>query len=654
MKFQKRRTDCYFGLHFDFHAIDGVAHIGAFTDAKKFGEYLDAVKPDFVQFDTKGHPGYASFMSEYGTVAPGLTVDHLKIIREETKKRGILLFAHYSGHIDKRAITDHPDWTTIRKNGELDEWSVNASDSPYYETIMLPQLKELAGKYGFDGAWIDGDCGVGRMDYSEKTMEEFRAETGYNEIDEDPASPSHVAFTKMQRRKLVKYVQRYVKDIKKEYPDFELASCWANSIVMAENSLDCLDYNSVDLWDASFGSTNARCFSGLGKPWDLMSWGHAGQLSAANGVGRPLGQRSTERLERDGAIAVSLGGTYQVYNMMTQFGEVRMTEMESMKRLAQFLRARQPFCQKAKPLKNVAVWYSAEENIRLEGEIPFVLKPYVFYAERLVADGGRPVDIVYDDVILSDRIYEHPVLIIPGIHHILPEYRDALLKYMEQGGKVIAIGAPACKAFIENAVIEEHNVYFENDIYMQGVSSNHVAVFPQDMEPLVGCYIDDMKTDAPRIHAAAWKRSGKGAIYCIGWDIVSDYGTTWSFISRSFIRSVLDQADPRPEAYLENGISCVQIIPSAKNGEKMVNLVNMTDSQDLRYPMRDVGKWPTNDGPIPPAVDLTIAVKYDNAPAKLWFEPEHRELTFTYDGEYAHVLVPRLDIHGIIVATFME
>lgn len=78
MKLRKKRSDCFFGLHFDFHATDEFGNIGALTDAKQFGEYLDAVKPDFVQYDSKGHPGYTSFFSEYGTVAPGLTVDHLK------------------------------------------------------------------------------------------------------------------------------------------------------------------------------------------------------------------------------------------------------------------------------------------------------------------------------------------------------------------------------------------------------------------------------------------------------------------------------------------------------------------------------------------------------------------------------------------------
>lgn len=81
-----RRKDCYFGMHFDFHANEREKGIGTRTTAENIGILLDAVKPDYIQVDTKGHSGYASYLSEIAPVAPGLAIDHLKVIREETKK----------------------------------------------------------------------------------------------------------------------------------------------------------------------------------------------------------------------------------------------------------------------------------------------------------------------------------------------------------------------------------------------------------------------------------------------------------------------------------------------------------------------------------------------------------------------------------------
>lgn len=117
MKKNIRRSDAYFGLHFDFHAVESTTGIGTKTKAEQIARYLDAVKPDYIQVDTKGHPGYASYCSEYGSVAPGLACDHLKILREETKKRGIILIAHHSGVYDVLACKTHPEWAAMNEDG---------------------------------------------------------------------------------------------------------------------------------------------------------------------------------------------------------------------------------------------------------------------------------------------------------------------------------------------------------------------------------------------------------------------------------------------------------------------------------------------------------------------------------------------------------
>ena len=43
--------------------------------------FLDAIRPDYVQFDCKGHQGYASYPTEVGYAAPGLGKDGLEIWR---------------------------------------------------------------------------------------------------------------------------------------------------------------------------------------------------------------------------------------------------------------------------------------------------------------------------------------------------------------------------------------------------------------------------------------------------------------------------------------------------------------------------------------------------------------------------------------------
>ena len=56
------RKECFFGLHFDFHAMNG-DEVGSIIDIASIEEMLDATSPDMIQVDTKGHAGISSYMT---------------------------------------------------------------------------------------------------------------------------------------------------------------------------------------------------------------------------------------------------------------------------------------------------------------------------------------------------------------------------------------------------------------------------------------------------------------------------------------------------------------------------------------------------------------------------------------------------------------
>lgn len=94
---RKPREECFFGIHFDFHAAEDSTAVGEHTTREQIQSMLEVVRPEFVQCDCKGHPGVASFDSAIGTHAPGFARDNLGIWREVTREAGIPLFLHYSG-----------------------------------------------------------------------------------------------------------------------------------------------------------------------------------------------------------------------------------------------------------------------------------------------------------------------------------------------------------------------------------------------------------------------------------------------------------------------------------------------------------------------------------------------------------------------------
>ncbi|MFA5419901.1 MAG: hypothetical protein WC341_15720, partial [Bacteroidales bacterium] len=115
-----RRSESFFGLHFDFHANKSDSTIGKTFTAAMIDSMLTMVKPDYIQVDCKGHPGISSYPTKVGNAAPGFVTDPMKIWRVVTRKHGVALFVHYSGVIDAEAVAKRPGWAAEDKNGNIE------------------------------------------------------------------------------------------------------------------------------------------------------------------------------------------------------------------------------------------------------------------------------------------------------------------------------------------------------------------------------------------------------------------------------------------------------------------------------------------------------------------------------------------------------
>ena len=98
------RKDCYFGLHFDLHPNKNDTALGRDLTEEMVERLLERVRPDYVQYDCKGHPGYLGYPSKVGTSAPGIVKDSLAIWRRVTARHGVALFIHFSGAWDSLAV----------------------------------------------------------------------------------------------------------------------------------------------------------------------------------------------------------------------------------------------------------------------------------------------------------------------------------------------------------------------------------------------------------------------------------------------------------------------------------------------------------------------------------------------------------------------
>jgi len=439
-----KRADAFLGIHFDFHAGADCDQVGARTTPEMVERVIEKVHPDYIQIDCKGHAGYSSYPTKVGNPAPGFVGDPLRIWRDVTRKRGIALFMHYSGVWDFKAVADHPDWAALDGNGKPSERATSVF-GPYVDTLMIPQLRELAGEYGVDGVWVDGDCWGTTVDYGDVAPRKFCEQTGATAAPRKAGDPYWNEWMQFHREGFRRYVRHYVDALKASDPDFQVISNWAFSDHMPERvSADVAGLSGDFSPDDSVNSARfaGRCLEDQGVPWDLMSWSFSRKTRK---------QKPAVQLMQEAALVLALGGGYQAYFKQDRDGAVRdLAEMDVMAEVARFCRARQAYCHRSVAVPQIALLYSTAGHYRES--------PRLFHwsgsngvsvlrkALTGILQGQYGVQVLSEHH-LKGNMSKWPVIVVPGWGYLEPDFRDELASYAKSGGTLILIGSGPAKLF---------------------------------------------------------------------------------------------------------------------------------------------------------------------------------------------------------------
>ncbi len=435
-----KRAESFFGIHFDFHAGMDCTNVGARTTPEMVENIISLVRPDYIQIDCKGHPGFTSYPTQVGNPVPGFVGDPLRTWREVTARHGVGLYMHYSGVWDSKAVKDHPEWAAVGADGKPSTKATSVFGL-YADKLLIPQLRELAGVYGVDGAWVDGECWATVPDYSPVALKAFRDTTGIQDIPRKPGDPHWFEFLQFHREAFKTYLRHYIAEVKKTNPGFEICSNWAYTDHMAEPVSAPLDFLSGDYSpqdSVNSARVSARYLGRQGKPWDLMAWSFSTQPKRA--------QKSAVQLQREAAVVVALGGGFQAYFTQNRDGSVRLNEMPVMAEVANFCRARQALCHRAEAVPQVALLYSTEAHYRkVNGLFP---RNYGQLTTALIALLKKQYSVeVLGEHHLVGRMSQYPLIVIPEWEYLDPKFINELTDYVKTGGNLLLIGTKTAALF---------------------------------------------------------------------------------------------------------------------------------------------------------------------------------------------------------------
>lgn len=641
-KIPLRRADSFFGLHFDFHAGMGDTEIGKTLTEGMIDSMLRAVKPDFIQVDTKGHAGVSSYPTKVGFSPGKFQKDPLRLFRDVTTRHGVALYVHHSGVWDDQAVKNHPNWARIGPDGKRDTQKTSLW-SAYADSLLIPQLKEISD-YGVDGVWIDGDCWAVSPDYSPGSLAEYRKATGLDTLPKQKSDPNYDRFLDGQRVAFRRYVARYTNALHQYNPRFQVASNWAFSSFMPEPVSLPVDFISGDtdpLDGANRSAFQARCIAPQGKPWDLMSWSFGFGWQDQVSTPKPAVQ-----LCQEAAQVIALGGGFQSYWPQNRDASLKPWNIPTMTELAQFCRARQPFCHKSKPVPQVALLYSGTAHRTR------TYAPYTFDADLLANLLGTLNALLYSQFSteilmehhLSGRMNQYPLIVIPEWQTLAEPFRKELVEYVRAGGNLLVMGPKTVRLFEkELGVLMKDNPRevpgFGIDNTLTGIRGSYQPFSPLPGTRTLGNIYNNHDQRFPVGPLASIAKLGKGQIAGLFLNVGEAQYKRETHVGRKVIAAVAHALFEPTVAV--RGSSFAQVVLAQKNGKIMINLINMAGNHGNR------AVFSTDE--IPPLGPLTVTYRTATRPKRLLLQPENKPVSFSYQNKAVTFTMPRLAIHSIVV-----
>lgn len=636
------KNERFFGVHFDFHAREDCTKIGETVTDDMLDDFLDRVKPDFIQCDCKGHPGFSSYPTKVGNPAPGFVKNVLPIFRKATRDRNIGLYMHYSGVWDSESIKHHPDWARIDEKGEADPNNTSVFGE-YVDKLMIPQLQELYHEYGVDGAWIDGECWATCQEYNKKYLRNFMEQYGLTELPVTKEDPYFYEFSQYCREGFRNYLRHYLDVLHETCPGIKITSNWAFTSRMPEQVSANVDYISGDysLQDSVRSARfDGRSIDGQGKPWDLMAWAFSGKFSNAPKTNKPAVQ-----LKQEAAQVLALGGGFQLYYTQNRDASIPMWQTETTAEVAAFCRERKEFCFQSKPINQISILFSTydfyRQNDRMFSGWSGILTPIQGILNAAL-DANLTVDLQFEYQ-LHNKMQEFPLIIIPESHELEEEFKEELRQYVYGGGSVLVIGDQASRMFATELGLgkteqyEPQYLWAEGGGWLNGTDGNALVCQP-DAE-IFEYYYEKNDKRSPKHPLSCIKPYGKGKFGAILCNCGVPYSSGQTFGLRELIKSMAERLFPQPVLQVKTPCDA-DFILREKDGKLYLHCINMLGQHNNP----DIYTF----NAIPSIHNIEVCLNLGRCPQKLVLQPEGTVIPFVYQDGKIRFTIDKLDIYGII------
>ncbi len=651
------KRERYFGLHFDYHANENTLNIGKNFDASILETIIKEVKPDFIQCDTKGHPGLTSYCTKVGFPAPGIVKDLLRQWRDVTKKYNIPLYAHYSGIWDKKATSVHPDWAEAFEDGSLtDRISVFSN---YSDELMLPELKELILDYQMDGAWVDGDCWALVVDYSHAAKKAYKEK--YHKDAPKVNKEGYREYLNFLKQGFFDYVKKYVDYAHSLNKDFMITSNWLNTGWVPDD-INITDYISGDL--SPTNSVDSARFGGRlmamsNRNWDMMSWGISFPVHHS---------KSTVQLKQEAACTLAIGGGFQIYNMQDPTSVVvEPKAIATWAEVSQFVHDRKEYCFGGDFIPDLGLLYSVSSYYKsidtvFNRECPFNEE----FNGTLLAllDQSASVNVVSEEKLSKEILTKYPRFAVGNVLSLPNNIIEMLLEYASNGGILILLGADTMNVFEPYLHLDielhkdNHPIYFlKGERSFLENRDSYAFIKNKEIDTIVPLYEGIVEGDLgctnppPTIlhgdkeyPGLAKIKYGNGSILLAPMNLGRLYLNERTLEEEDFFSKLVLSTER--QLIMHNHPTELDVVYRKKDERTYLHLINLLGS----HRVNTISTFKS----IPPVSNVDIKIKSAIKPSAIYSRPDHKLIAFCYDEKQKEILIhlPFIELYEILELVF--
>lgn len=649
----------YFGLHYDLHASAKDTELGAALTHEHLREELEKVRPDWVQCDCKGHPGYTSWPTEVGSTSSGVVRDALRIHRDVTREMGIPLVMHYSGVWDRRAMELHPEWAVEDAEGNRPAVSgrLDSSACPlsgYREELMIPQMLEIIDKYDVDGFWVDGECWASLPCYCKLCRTEFTKRTSILNPPTDQDEPNWGVWLDFHRSLFEEHVQKYAAAVHAKKPSCTVCSNWMYTVGHPSEVNAEIDYVSGDFspcWGTEFSMMEGRFIASRGLSWDLMAW--AFLSLEPNHTGWTF--KPAAHLCQEVSSIIALGGAVSIYNTPQRSGHLTNWHQDILGDVARFARARQKWCQNTEPMPQAAILHCAAHTYaNSPGQMTPVggdVSAPLLGALHVLLENHISAEILSEPALLK-RINDYKLIVIPEQTLVSDEFKAELKNYCEEGGRVLITGTNAPQDFGDILGVKPNGDPVEGHYYLEVGKEATTLKGPRQPVELEGAEIlryamsqqepGFNETDSP---AVTLNLVGNGA--AIG--IYSPIFTSHKFTNYPRTRNLLGELIYFMGADFDLEVDAPArlhiCLRKGENGEIIVHLLNMGTAHPTSPTQAIVEEVPAI-GPV------SITLRCPQKPSAVYLAPSMEALEYEWNQDILYAQIHRVGIMDSLVVEF--